>query len=170
MDWQEKTSWLKRNPVTVARQINHSLQKLLGPKVLFSGLHPIGQILNIDGKAEFQNRGNEHVHCAIHIVDAPKIDVDEDNKVTDFIDRYISCSIPEERLYPELYKLVTTVQTHHHTQTCRKKRGVRCRFDAPWPPSDRTLIVRGTDFTKEKQEESKQILDNVLSCLNRPDI
>ena len=47
MGWQEKTSWLKRNPVTVARQINHSLQKVLGPNVLFSGMHPTGQIKTV---------------------------------------------------------------------------------------------------------------------------
>ena len=122
MDWQEKSSWLKRNPVTVARHINHILRQLIGSKVLFSGMHPIGQILNIDSKGEFQARGNEHLHCAIHIVDAPKIDVDEDDVVTDFIDKYITCALPDQDKYPELHQVVKTVQTHHHTTTCRKKK------------------------------------------------
>ena len=170
MSWQEKSTWLKRNPVTVARHINYILQQLIGPKVIFSGMHPIGQILNIDSKIEFQHRGNEHLHCAIHIVDAPKIDIDPDSVVTEFIDKYITCSLPDSNLYPELHQVVKTVQTHHHTTTCSKKQGTRCRFNAPWPPSDRTMIVRGSDFSKEKQEKSRLILDEVLCGLNRPDL
>ena len=133
-------------------------------------MHPIGQILNIDCKGEFQGRGNEHLHCAIHIIDAPKIDVDEDKVVANFTDKYITCALPDKNEYPELHQIVKKVQTHHHTTTCRKKRGVTCRFNAPWPPSDRTIIVRGTDFTKDKQRESKKILDKVLAKLNRPEI
>ena len=40
MDWSEKVNYLKRNPVTVVRQIDH--------KVILSEMHPIGQILNFD--------------------------------------------------------------------------------------------------------------------------
>ena len=40
MDWGEKIRYLKRNLVTLVRQIDH--------KVILSGMHPIGQIFNID--------------------------------------------------------------------------------------------------------------------------
>ena len=170
MTFEQKSMWLKRNPVTVARHFNHCITAIFGRKVIFSGMHPIGQILNVDCKNEFQDRGNEHLHAAIHIVDAPKIDVDDDNKITEFIDKYITCSIPDKNEYPDLYQLVKSVQTHGHRKTCEKKKGVRCRFNAPWPPSDKTCIVRGTDFSKEKQEESKKVLDKVLSQLERPDV
>ena len=73
-------------------------------------------------------------------------------------------------MYPDLNKLVKSVQTHKHRKTCEKTKSARCRFKAPWPPSDKTLIVRGTNFSKEKQEESKAILDKVLLQLGRPDI
>ena len=87
-----------------------------------SGMHPIGQVLNLDSKDEFQGRGIEHLHAALHIVDAPKIDVDEDDVVTHFTDKYITCALPDKNEYPELHKTVKTVQTHHHTTTCTKKR------------------------------------------------
>ena len=67
-------------------------------KVLFRGLYPVGQILDVNYKSEFQDRGNEHLHAAIHVVDAPKIDVDDDEKVIEFIDRYIPCSIPNKSM------------------------------------------------------------------------
>eukprot|EP00111_Clytia_hemisphaerica_P024283 TCONS_00071615-protein len=92
MDWSQKVQYFKRNPVTVARQIDHVFNKVF-PKMLMNGMHPIGQILNYDDRREFQHRsGLEHVHAQIHIKDAPVIDENDsskDNQVIDFIDRYI---------------------------------------------------------------------------------
>ena len=50
---------------------------------------PIGQILIFDDRREFQNRGISR--CQIHIVDAPKIDENEDSEIVEFIDKYIMC-------------------------------------------------------------------------------
>ena len=91
MDWSTKVKYLKRNPVTVARQIDYVFKQLWG-KVILSGMHPIAQILNFDDRREFQNRGIEHMLVPIHIVDAPKIDKNEDYEVVEFIDKYITCS------------------------------------------------------------------------------
>ena len=129
-------------------------------------MHPIGQILNFDDRREFQNRGTEHIHAPIHVVDAPKIDENDnekDGEVVKFIDKYITCSLPDNVEHPELNSLVKKVQTHHHTTTCRKKKGVTCRFNAPWPPTEKTLIVRGDDIDESKLIESKKILDKILS-------
>ena len=160
MDWSTKAEYIKRNPVTVARQIDYIFRQVFG-KIIYSGMHPIGQILNHDDRREFQSRGAEHVHTCIHIVDAPKIDEDEDSDVEEFIDKYITCSMPDENDYPDLHNLVNTVQTHHHTTTCRKKKGVKCRFNIPWPPSEKTRIVR-VNVDEDKLEESKNIVDQVL--------
>ena len=45
--------------------------------------------------------------------------------------------------------LVKKVQIHHHTTTCRKKKGVVCRFNAPWELSDQTRIVRSEEKIDE---------------------
>ena len=71
-------NYLKRNPVTVARQIDNLFQELWG-KVILSGMHPIGQILNFDDR-EFQNKGMEQKY-------APKIDENNDSEVVEFIDQ-----------------------------------------------------------------------------------
>ena len=155
--------YLKSNTVTVARQIDHIFRQVFG-KILYSGIHPIGQILNHDDRKEFQSREAEHPHAGIHVRNAPKIDENEGSEVEEFINKYITCSLPDESEYAELNNLVKTVQTHHHTFTCRKKKGVKCRFNAPWPPSDKTRIVRGGDVDKDNLKESKKILDKVL-CL-----
>ena len=138
--------------------------------MLMSGMHPIGHILNYDNRREFQQRtGLEHAHVQVHIKDAPKIDEnnsDHDNEVIDFIDKYITCSLPDKAQYPELFDLVNTVQRHHHTTTCRKKKGVRCRFKAPWPTTENTRIIRGKQKDKNDYKRSKRILDNILDKIN----
>ena len=121
-------------------------------------MHPIGQILNFDDRREFQNRGTELMHAPIHIVVdeknedkklRTKIDKNEDSEVVKFIDKYITCALPDETKFPEMSNLVKKLQTHHHTTTCRKKKGVACRFNAPWAPSDKTRIVRSEEKIDE---------------------
>ena len=62
-------------------------------------MHPIGQILNFDDWREFQIRGTEHMHAPIHIGDVPKIDGNEDSEVVEFIDKYITCTLPDKTKY-----------------------------------------------------------------------
>ena len=130
MSMKERHNWLKRNPANVARHMDHKYKVIFGRTVLMSGMHPIGQILNYDSKREFQLRGTEHQHCSFHIMGAPRIDENDDSEVTTFIDKYITCSIPNEKEYPALNKLVNKVQQHRLTLTCRKMKGVTCYFNA----------------------------------------
>ena len=133
---KERHNLLKRNPVTVAEHVDYKYKVIFGRAVLVSGMHPIGPILNYDSKREFQLRGPEHPRCGFHVMGAPRIDENDDSEVIAFIDKYITCSVPNEKEYPALNKLVNKVQQHRHTFTCRKNTGVTCCFDSPWPPSD----------------------------------
>ena len=158
MDWSSKVKYLKRNPVTVARQIDYRFSQLWG-KVILGGLHPIGQILNYDERGEFQDRGTEHIHAPVHVENAPTIENDSREDVISFIDKYVTCSIPDKQLHPELNKLVNSLQTHHCTKTCKKKKGIKCRFNAPWPPTEQTKIVFAN--------EDKKSLDKANNCINK---
>lgn len=148
MSNKERINWLKRNFFTVARQVDYLFTKFLGPAVIMSGMHPM--------------RGVEHPHCALHVNDAPKLDENSDNEVVDFIDEFITCSLPDENTEPELHKLVTSRLFHKHTFKCRKKKGVRCRFNAPWPPSKTTQIIRGENLSRDEVKKSKRVVDKVL--------
>ena len=87
--------------------------------------------MNFNDQIEFQNRGTEHIHALIHIVDALKVDKNDDNEVVKFIDKYITCALLDEAKYYEMSNLAKKAQSHYHATTCRKKKGVACRFDAP---------------------------------------
>ena len=169
MDWSTKVNYLKRNPVAVARQINYVFKQLWGKDIL-RGVHPIGQMLNFDDQREFQNRGAEHMHAAVHIVHAPKIDKNEDSEVVEFTDKYITCALPDATKYPAMSNFVKKVQTHHHTATCRKKKGVVCIFNAPWAPSNKTRIVRSEekiDETIVNQRKKTYWKSTFLYCYNK---
>ena len=157
MDWKTKEMWLKR----VARQIDYIFRPAFG-KVMFSGMHPIGKVLNFDAKNEYQNRGPQHSHFLVHVYGASQIDVGPDITVKNFIEKYITCSLPCKKTYPKLHELAKTLETYHHTFTCRKKKGCKCRFNYPCPPSEDAIIVRGQDISKETWKQSKAILNKVL--------
>ena len=75
-------------------------------------------------------------------------------------------SLPDANQRPVLHALVKKVQTHHRTITFRKKIGVRCRFNAPWPQSTRTLIAREPGrISANKLKAAKKIIVNVLSTI-----
>ena len=62
--------------------------------------------------------------------------------------------------------LVKKVQTHHHTTTCRKKKGIACRLNAPWPLSNKTRIIRSEEKIDETiVNQSKKLIEKVLSYI-----
>ena len=71
------------------------------------------------------------------VKDAPKYGVDDDDDVCTFIDKYISCAIPEQE--GKLKELVLLLQQHKHSTYC--KRNKSCRFNFPKPPNSKTLIA-----------------------------
>ena len=166
MDKKTKRMWLARNPVTVASHIDFIFRKLWG-NVILSGIHPIGQILNYDIRKEMQSRGTVHFHSAIHVQNAPKLDNDPDTDVIKFIDRHITCKIPDDTNDPVLRDLVTSRQKHHHTRTCTKKKGVECRFHYPKPPSSSTIISRvpNDEKAKDKIQFARSVMHHVIDKL-----
>ena len=106
MDWSTNVNYSKRNPVTVARQIDYVFKQLRCGKVILSGMHPIGQILY---RREFISRGTEHMHALIHIVDAPKFNEKEDSEVVEFIHKCITCTLHDETVYLKMSNLVKRV-------------------------------------------------------------
>ena len=108
---------------------------------------------------------SEHMHAPIHIVDAPKIDENEDSEVVEFIDKYITGALADVTKYPEMSNLVKKVHAHHHTTTCRNKR-VACRFNAPWAPSNKTRIIHSAEKIDETiVNQSKKRFEKVLFCI-----
>ena len=71
--------------------------------------------------------------------------VEGKRKAATFIDKYITCAVPNAGEDDELRSLVLRLQKHSHTHTCRKDGRYRCRFDYPKNASDTTHLKRNID-------------------------
>lgn len=157
MNWETKKSWLQRNPVTVTRHIDYIFEQLWG-KVLLSGSHPIGQILNYDLRKEMQGRGTAHFHAAIRVLGAPKLDIDPDQSFIDFADKHISCSLPD-RNSRDRY---TTIHAH-----VKGEKAKPAGFFYPKPPCNATIIARASNQTSPGNDDNaiitKEAATNILT-------
>ncbi len=166
MSFEEKSKWLSQNPVTAARHFQYHLNSFI---VIFlkSKAHPLGELTDYSIRVEFQARGSPHAHSMLWIKGAPKLGVNTDQEVCDFIDRYICCDIPEDEV---LALLVSKVQKHRHSATCRRNN--RCRFRYPRPPSPATVIAREVNpdsCSAEEAEDAAAALLKVRKTLDNPD-
>ncbi len=107
--------------------------------LLLSPAQPIGKVEDYFYRVEFQARGSPHIHLLVWVKDAPEFENDSDQVVCDFIDRYITCQLPDPTGDPELHQIVTEVQLHsrNHSKSCKKGNAL-CRFGFPKLPEYNT--------------------------------
>ena len=150
LDWNDKCMILKSNPVTVARLFDRRFHLFL-KDIILSDANPIGKVKDYFYRVEFQLRGSPHTHCLFWIEDAPVLNDDTDDKVVEFIDKYISCNLPAKEVDDELNE-ISNVQMHSrkHSKSCKKK-GTECRFNFPRPPSERTFVIRREPIDEDEE-------------------
>ncbi|XP_055084859.1 uncharacterized protein LOC117386041 [Periophthalmus magnuspinnatus] len=164
LDWAQRCDLLRRHPVTAARMFDSRWRRFLR-KVILSPAQPIGKVIDYFYRVEFQQRGSPHVHCLFWIENAPKLGVNTDEEVVQFVDKYVTCELPSD---PDLLEKVTSVQQHskRHSKTCKKNNKV-CRFNFPRPVSARTFIKQKDPdseplVTKEEAEFIMSVLKNAI--------
>ncbi|XP_078794817.1 uncharacterized protein LOC101164028 isoform X2 [Oryzias latipes] len=145
LDWAERCELLRRNSVTAARMFDFRWHCFLRV-VLMSPANPIGKIVDFFYRIEFQQRGSPHVHVLFWIEGAPRIGKESEEEVAAFIDRYVTCEIPQDEVLKEI---VLAVQQHsrNHTKSC-KKGGTKCRFNFPKTASGRTFVIEDEKIVK----------------------
>ena len=94
LSFNEKSNWLKRNPVTAARHFHYRLHVFF-QEFFKSSAEPLGKMEDCAIRIEFQARGSPHAHTLIWVKDAPKFGVATDEDFSKFLDKYISCAIPQ---------------------------------------------------------------------------
>ncbi|XP_066283397.1 uncharacterized protein [Branchiostoma lanceolatum] len=182
LSWEERCNILKSNPVTAARMFDHRV-KLFFEHLIKSPSQPIGEVVDTFTRTEFQQRGSPHIHCLFWVKDAPKLNVNSEEEVCSFVDRYVCSQLPDSETDKELFDIVSQVQMHRkgHTSSC-KKGGKVCRFGFPKPPVKQTFLcspVAKQDLTDEertsiaeKERQAEVILKKfweVLDKITEPD-
>ncbi|KAI8498196.1 hypothetical protein Bbelb_241400 [Branchiostoma belcheri] len=157
LSWEERCDILKSNPVTAARMFDHRV-KLFFKHLIQSPSQQIGEVVDTLTRTEFQQRGSPHIHCLFWVKDAPKLDVNSEEEICSFVDRYVSCQLPNAETDKELFDIVSQVQMHRkgHTASC-KKGGKVCRFGFPKPPVKQTFLCGPTPLTEMTFEELASI-------------
>ena len=132
---------------------------------VYSNEKPLGEVSDHVIKIEFQARGSPHAHCLLWVKGAPHIDIDGDEDVCQFIDKYITGVVPPECAEnKKIRDLLFRLETHSHSEYCR--RNGMCRFGFPKAPSICTLIARQPDEEcTEKRQEAHNILTKVHKIL-----
>ena len=121
MDWEMKSNYLRSNPITACRMFQSRVESFFSEYILSSD-NPLGEVHDYVIKIEFQERGAPHAHCLLWVKNAPQIDVDSDEDVCSFVDKYISGRIPSPTDDPDnddVCELVKRLETHSHSAYCR---------------------------------------------------
>ena len=110
-----------------------------------------GEVSDHFWRIEYQARGAPHVHLALWIKDAPVIGQNTPAEVRSYIDKIITCSVPNAEQSPTLNALVMKFQSHKCNRYCRKifkhkdKFFQKCRFGFPRPAEMETKINNVVD-------------------------
>ena len=136
MNWEKKSRLIQKDPVTCARNFDYMVQRLIYD-ILKSDLMPVGEIADFFYRVEFQQRGSPHIHALLWIKSAPLYELNSNNEIIEFADKYLTC---KKNTSVEMVDLVN-LQTHRHAKTCKKKGQKICRFNFPLPPMRRTMIL-----------------------------
>ena len=132
LSFLEKSSLIKDFPVLVARHFHHRLHWFLTNALKRkNGL--LGFIIDYSGVLECQWRGSLRRHFVATVEDSPVIDSDPNEKVVDFVDKYVSCQrtlppIPGLDLTDEEKRLPQYRQNHRHKNVCFQGNRKQCRF------------------------------------------
>ena len=118
----------------------------------------LGEVTHSFWKKEYPSRGAPHYHVLLWIKDAPVIGVDPEHVVTAWIDKKISCQIPDEKVSPELHRLVTKYQLHKCSNYRRRKKKygstyvTHCKFGFPREVVDETVLNSVEDSLKSRSK------------------
>ncbi len=107
---------------------------------------PLGKIRDHFARVEFQMRGSPHVHMFFW-TDMPKVD---DEEILSYIDKVICTELPDEKVDPELYRLVKSLQTHSHKPDYCLKRSGLCRFGFPYRVCRKTQLMSNVDIASNQ--------------------
>ena len=161
LSYAERCNWLRSNPVTAVRHFHYRLETFV-KHVLMSNANPLGEIVDYVIRIEFQARGSPHAHTLLWVKNAPQIDIKTDDEVCEFVQKYISCSIPDD---DDEKELICKLQRHSHSSYCRKKGS--CRFKYPNPPSNRVIIAKEPDIenSMELQAYARNVMSKVYNAI-----
>ncbi len=141
LKFKDNYKQLPEDPVLAAVHFHRRYKALF--KHVIEKHQPLGgKVLDSFIRVEFQNRGSPHYHI-FYWIDR-KLQTNEE--ITAYIDEVCSVDIPDESEDEEMHKLVTRLQTHHHSDKYCRQKCHKCRFGFPQKVSDKTYLLNTFDM------------------------
>ena len=144
---------LNKDPVLTTTYIHKRFDALL--KFIIDA-EPLGKVKSYFVRHEYQSRGTIHFHTFIWIDKSPLIGKSSDAEVASFIQKHISCKLPDPANEATLFDVVGSYQNHKCGAYCLRtfkktknpskanktssKTQVACRFGFPRPKSQKFIL------------------------------
>ena len=144
---------LNKDPVLTSTYIHKRFDALL--KFIIDA-EPLGKVKSYFVRHEYQSRGTIHFHTFIWIDKSPLIGKSSDAEVASFIQKHISCKLPDPANEATLFDVVGSYQNHKCGAYCLRtfkktknpskanktssKTQVACRFGFPRPKSQKFIL------------------------------
>ena len=159
LNWSTKSTMVKEDPVTCARFFNNRVQIFIDT-VLKSHHNPLGIVVDVFRRVEFQNRGSPHIHMLVWTSDAPKYKENSDEEIEVYVDQYITADTQEK---DPLMKPLVNLQVHKHSKTCKKGGKTVCRFGFPLPPLPRTMLLEPLETDVDEYRKKYSDIHNKMN-------
>lgn len=152
------------DPVSVAEHFQRKFE-LFMEEVLLQDDGPLGKISHYAWRIEYQARGMPHVHMKLWVEGAPIHGRDSNEVIRQFIDKYVTCQLPDQGKDPVLHNLVLRKQLHKCGSNCYRKafakfRGpnsnscqqflTRCRAGFPRQVTTETTVLKLEESLKSR--------------------
>lgn len=119
---------------------------------------PLGVVENWAYRIEYQARGAPHCHMKLWVKGAPVVGQNSPDEVQKFVERYVTCRLPNSEDDPEMFALVNSCQRHNCTPSCYRKKFVSsrfvscCRYGYPRGVRKTTVIHRVEDVLRARAQ------------------
>jgi len=100
---------------------------------------------------EYKSRGLQHFYLSLWVKDAPIMQASTVEEVAEFINKYVTCSVPDKKVSPALHHRTVNYQMHKHNSYCIRKKKTKstfttvCRFRFPRPLTESLTINSVTE-------------------------
>ncbi len=172
LTWSEYCQMINSSPVTAVQMFERRVGQFV--KLMTSDCQPLGgKVLDCFLRREMQDRGWPHIHAMVWVEGAPPPDASDEEHIK-FVEKAISCELPDMDKDAHLYEIITSVQRHsrNHSRSCFKNKESDCRFNYPLPIASSTYILRQNEpplgmTKKEWQQKASYLVKNVKHFLTQ---
>ena len=169
---------LNKDPVLTSVYIHKRFDALLK---FIQDAEPLGKVKSYFVRHEYQSRGTIHFHCFFWIDGAPVIGKSPDSEIASFIQKHVTCRLPDPVQEPSLLNVVNSYQQHKCRPYCLRKfksknaskvkkqsalgnksdSKVACRFGFPRPKSKKFVLndVLSSVVARKAKKMRKRLYD-----------